>query len=182
MYPQFKPLPMKYCSCSRMKELFSFFFAVAALVSPIFCLCLPYVSASSSPSVANIQPLKPKRLRNEATKSVQPNPNRSAEVFDPYIGLGEENLDVESKQQVLDMQMSIMLVEPMPSSRPTYNFELTFPPSSKPIPTPTQSPTIDDPNFGKVEGKARNSAATGGSQLVVPSLVFSVLLISGFWY
>ncbi len=163
-----------------MKALLS----LAALVSSFLCLYLPNVSASSSPSVARQSLKKPKRLRNETTKPVQP--NKSVEVFDPYIGLVEvevENLNAERKQQVLDMQMSMMIVEPMPSSRPTYNFDQTFPPSSEPTPTPTQSPTIDDPNFGKVEGKARNSAAAGGSQqLVVPSIVFAVLLIWGNWY
>lgn len=155
--------------------------ALLSLASPLplLCLYLPNVSASSSPSAAR-QSLKPKRLRNETTNTVLP--NKSAEVFDPYIGLVEvENLNAERKQQVLDMQMSMMIVEPMPSSRPTYSLDQTSPPSSEP--TSTQSPTIDDPNFGKVEGKARNSAAAGGSQqLVVPSIVFVVLLIWGNWY
>lgn len=163
---------------SRMKALLS----LAALVTPVLCLSVPYVSASSSPSVAR-QSLKPKRLRNETAKPFQP--NESSELFDPYIGLVEvENLNVERKQQVLDVQiMSMMIVEPMPSSRPTYSLEQASPPSFEPTltPAPTQSPTIDDPNFGKVEGKARNSAA-GRSQLIVPSLVFAVLLSSCFWY
>lgn len=162
-----------------MKALLS----LAALVSPVLCLYLPYVSASSSPS-ATRQSLKPKRLRNETAKPVQVQPNKSADqVFDPYIGLVEvENLNVERKEKE-EMQMSMMMVA-MPSCRPTYILDQTSPPSSKPTPTPTQSPTIDDPNFGKVEGKARNSApaAAGGSQLVMPSLGFAVLLISGFWY
>mmetsp|Transcript_24533 Transcript_24533/g.31406 ORF Transcript_24533/g.31406 Transcript_24533/m.31406 type:complete len:162 (+) Transcript_24533:60-545(+) len=159
-----------------MKQMQLFSFSLASLMLPV--LCLPYASASSSS--ANNQSLKPKRLRNETAKSVQPNKYVEAEAFDPYIGIGLalEDLDDERKQQMVDMHMSMVLVESMTSSQPTNSVEPTFPPSSQ----PTHSPTIDDPNFGKVEGKTRNSATAidVGMLLAVAVSTFAVLLISGF--
>mmetsp|Transcript_30419 Transcript_30419/g.45388 ORF Transcript_30419/g.45388 Transcript_30419/m.45388 type:complete len:169 (-) Transcript_30419:49-555(-) len=159
-----------------MKQMQLFSFSLASFVLPGLCLCLPYVSASSSS--ANNQSLKPKRLRNETTKSVQPNKYVEAEAFDPYIGLALEDLGDERKQQMVDMHMSMVLVESMTSSQPTNSMEPTFPPSSQ----PTHSPTIDDPNFGKVEGKTRKSATAidVGMLLAVAVSTFAVLLISGF--
>mmetsp|Transcript_21600 Transcript_21600/g.32950 ORF Transcript_21600/g.32950 Transcript_21600/m.32950 type:complete len:160 (+) Transcript_21600:56-535(+) len=157
-----------------MKQMQLFSFSLASLVLQVLCLCLPYASSSS----ANNQSLKPKRLRNETSKSVQPNKYVEAEAFDPYIGIGLalEDLDDERKQQMVDMHMSMVLVESMTSSQPTNSMEPTFPPSSQ----PTHSPTIDDPNFGKVEGKTRNSATAIAVERLLAVSAFAVLLISGF--
>mmetsp|Transcript_12668 Transcript_12668/g.19118 ORF Transcript_12668/g.19118 Transcript_12668/m.19118 type:complete len:171 (-) Transcript_12668:29-541(-) len=159
-----------------MKQIQLFSFSLASFVLPGLCLCLPYVSASSSS--ANNQSLKPKRLRNETTKSVLPNKYVEAEAIDPYIGLALEDLDDERKQQMVDINMSMILVESMTSSQPTNSMRPTFPTSSQ----PTHSPTIDDPNFGKVEGKTRHSATAIdiGMLLAVAVSTFVVLLISGF--
>jgi len=155
-------------------QLFSF--SLASLMLPVLCLCLPHVSASSSS--ANNQSLKPRRLRNETAKSVQPNKYVEAEAFDPYIGIGLalEDLDDERKQQMVDIHMSMVLAVSMTSSQPTNSMEPTFPPSSQ----PTHSPTIDDPNFGKVEGKTRNSATAIAVERLLAVSAFAVLLISGF--
>ncbi len=137
-------------------------FSLAVVALAVHVLCITYVSASS----ANNHSSKLKRLRNKP-KSVQQNRSVLEEVFDPYLGLVED-LDGR-KELVVDAQISMVLVEPMPSSRPT-SLEPTLSPSS----VPSHSPTSID--FGKVEGKARNSAV--GAELAMSA--FAVLLITGF--
>jgi len=77
---------------------------------------------------------------------------------------------------MVDIHMSMVLAVSMTSSQPTNSMEPTFPPSSQ----PTHSPTIDDPNFGKVEGKTRNSATAIAVERLLAVSAFAVLLISGF--
>ena len=144
-------------------------FSLAALALAI--LCITFVSASSTNN--DSLNLKPKRLRNQS-KLVQKN-SSVLQVFDPYIGLVEDLDKSNRKQVVLHTQMSMVIVEHIPSSQPT-SLAPTLPPSPKP--TQTQSPTIDDPNFGKVEGKMRNSAVGAHAQLSVSA--FALLLTSGF--
>ena len=144
-----------------MKEEQTFFRAFLALSMYMF------VSSASASNNDSSKPLT--RLRNDS-KSVKRNIFILEHEYDPFLGLAGL---YDGERRVVYAPMSMMLDESstLPSSQPTYSFEPTLSPSLK----TTLSPTIDDPNFGKVEGKRRISSASVGVELTMSAVMILVV-------
>lgn len=144
-----------------MKEEQTFFRAFLALSMYIFVS-----SASASTDNDSSKPLI--RLRNDQ-KSVKRNMFTSQQEYDPFIGLAGL---YDDEKRIAYAPMSMILDEStLPSSQPTSSLEPTPSPSLK----TTSSPTIDDPNFGKVEGKRRISSASVGLELTMSAIMILVV-------
>lgn len=125
-----------------------------------------YVSSASASNNDSSKPLT--RLRNDS-KSVKRSIFILEQEYDPFIGLAGQYYD---EKRIVYEPMSMILDEyTSSSSQPTYSSKPTLSPSLK----TTLSPTIDDPNFGKVEGKRRISSASVGVELTMSAVMILVV-------
>ena len=143
-----------------MKEEQTFLRAFLALSMYMF------VSSASASNNDSSKPLT--RLRNDS-KSVKRSIFILEQEYDPFIGLADQYYD--EKRIVYEPMSMILDGSTSSSSQPTYSSKPTLSPSLK----TTLSPTIDDPNFGKVEGKRRISSASVGVELTMSAVMILVV-------